>query len=104
MRKLLYSLLAAIIVCYACQDNNSSLGSSLVESSFYNIFTNSCTVDLSTILLDSIETREDTICQFGHYQDTLWGEVSATYCAEYSKTPSAPLADTITSSTHWCCA
>lgn len=85
MRKLLYSLLAAIIVCYACQDNNSSLGSSLVESSFYNIFTNSCTVDLSTILLDSIETREDTICQFGHYQDTLWGEVSATYCAEYSK-------------------
>ena len=85
MRKLLYSLLAVIIVCYACQDNNSSLGSSLVESSFYNIFTNSCTVDLSTILLDSIETREDTICQFGHYQDTLWGEVSATYCAEYSK-------------------
>ena len=72
MRKLLYSLLAGILACYACQDNNSSLGSSLVESSFQNVFYNSCTVDLSTIRRDSIETREDTICHFGHYADTIW--------------------------------
>lgn len=85
MRKLLYSLLAGILACQACQDNNSSLGSSLVESSFYNIFTNTCTVDLSTIRMDSIETREDTIGHFGHYADTLWGEVTATYYAEYTK-------------------
>nr|WP_325288754.1 DUF4270 family protein [uncultured Bacteroides sp.] len=85
MRKILYSLLAGLLACYACQDNNSSLGSSLVESSFYNVFTNSCTVDLSTILLDSIETREDTIGHFGHYADTLWGEVTATYYAEFTK-------------------
>ena len=85
MRKLLYSLLAGLLVCYACQDNNSSLGSSLVESSFYNVFTNSCAVDLSTILMDSIETREDSIGHFGHYADTLWGEVTAAYCAEFTK-------------------
>ena len=85
MRKILYSLLAGLLACYACQDNNSSLGSSLVESSFYNVFTNSCTVDLSTILLDSIETREDTIGHFGHYADTLWGEVTTTYYAEFTK-------------------
>ncbi len=85
MRKILYSLLAGLLACYACQDNNSSLGSSLVESSFYNVFINSCTVDLSTILLDSIETREDTIGHFGHYADTLWGEVTATYYAEFTK-------------------
>lgn len=85
MRKLLYSLLAGILACYACQDNNSSLGSSLVESSFQNVFYNSCTVDLSTIRRDSIETREDTICHFGHYADTLWGDVTATYYAEYTK-------------------
>lgn len=84
MRKLLYSLLMGILACYACQDSNSSLGSSLVESSFQNVFNSSCTIDLSTIRLDSIETREDSICHFGHYADTLWGEVTATYCAEYT--------------------
>ena len=84
MRKLLYILSASLLVCYACQDSDSSLGSSLVESSFYNLVTNSCTVDLSTILLDSIETREDSIGHFGHYADTLWGEVTATYCAEFT--------------------
>lgn len=90
MRKLLYSLLAGLLACYACQDNNASLGSSLVESSFYNIFTSSCAVDLSTIRLDSIETRDDTIGHFGHYQDTLWGEVTATYYAEYSTNTLSP--------------
>lgn len=84
MKKLLYALLAGILACHACQDENSRLGSSLVESSFRNVFTNSCSVDLSTILLDSIETREDTVCHFGHYQDTTWGDVAATYYAEYS--------------------
>ena len=84
MKKLLYALLAGVLACHACVDDNSRLGSSLVESSFHNVFTSSCSVDLSTILMDSIETREDTVCHFGHYQDTAWGEVSATYYAEYS--------------------
>lgn len=84
MKKLLYSLIIMIAAICACQDENSELGKSLVDSSFYNIYVDTCTVDISTILMDSIETRGDSICQLGHYKDPSWGEASATYYAEYS--------------------
>ena len=90
MKKLLYSLIIIIVVLCACQDENSGLGKSLMESSFYNIYVDTCTVDISTILLDSIQTRGDSICQLGHYKDASWGEVSATYYAEYSANSFVP--------------
>mgnify|MGYP004428790979 CR=1 FL=1 len=65
MKKLLYSLIIIIAAICACQDENSELGKSLVDSSFYNIYVDTCTVDISTILMDSIETRGDSICQLG---------------------------------------
>ena len=77
MKKLLYSLIIMIAAICACQDENSELGKSLVDSSFYNIYVDTCTVDISTILMDSIETRGDSICQLGHYKDPSWGEASA---------------------------
>lgn len=57
MKKLLYSLIIMIAAICACQDENSELGQSLVSSSFYNVYVDTCTVDISTILMDSIETR-----------------------------------------------
>ena len=38
MKKLLYSLIIIIAAICACQDENSELGKSLVDSSFYNIY------------------------------------------------------------------
>ena len=90
MKKLLYSLMITIAVLCACQDDHSQLGRSLVESSFYNIYVDTCTVDISTILLDSIKTRGDSICQLGYYKDDSWGEVAAAYYAEYSKNSFSP--------------
>lgn len=90
MKKLLYSLIIMIAAICACQDENSELGKSLVDSSFYNIYVDTCTVDISTILMDSIETRGDSICQLGHYKDPSWGEASATYYAEYSTNSFTP--------------
>lgn len=90
MRKLLYSLVTITTILCACQDENSQLGKSLVESSFYNVYADTCSVDISTILLDSIQTRGDSICQLGHYKDNSWGEVSATYYAEYSTASFSP--------------
>ena len=90
MKKLLYSLMIMIAALCACQDENSGLGKSLVESSFYNIYVDTCTVDISTVLLDSIETRGDSICQLGRYKDASWGEVSALYYAEYSANSFTP--------------
>lgn len=93
MRKFLYVFLVCFVGLYACVDDNLSLGKSLVDSSFYNVYADTCTVDISTVLLDSIETRGDSVCQFGHYKDTLWGEVFATYYAEYTKASFTPNAD-----------
>ncbi|WP_294608453.1 DUF4270 family protein [uncultured Bacteroides sp.] len=90
MKKLLYSLIAMLTAVCACQDENSKLGQSLVDSSFYNVYADTCTVDISTILMDSIETRGDTICQLGRYRDDSWGEVSAAYYAEYSTNSFTP--------------
>lgn len=90
MKKLLYNLLMLLTTLCACQDENSGLGKSLIESSFYNVYVDTCTVDISTILLDSIETRGDSICQLGHYKNSSWGEVFSTYYAEYSANSFTP--------------
>ncbi len=108
MKKLLYGVFIIPLIIYgvlcACQDENSSLGSSLVESSFYNVYVDTCTVDISTVLTDSILTRGDTICQLGHYKDTAFGEVYSSYYAEYSTvsfTPNSNYAYTFDSLVLW---
>ncbi len=93
MKKLLYSLFLISGILCGCQDENSALGKSLVESSFYNVYVDTCTVDISTVLLDSINTRGDSILQLGHYKSGAWGEVSSTYYAEYSVTSFTPNAN-----------
>lgn len=67
----------------SCVDESSSLGGKWIESSFRNVQTDSCTVLLSTILSDSLATSGDTICQIGHRTDGLWGEMTASFYAEY---------------------
>lgn len=87
-RLLLLCLLAAGLG--ACVDENSDLGRTLVDSSFYNVYVDTCTVDISTVLEDSIVTRGDSICQIGHYQDDTWGSVTAAYYAEFSTASFTP--------------
>lgn len=91
MKKLLYSLFTVFAVLYACQDEDSELGHSLVSSSFNNVYTDTCTVDISTVLRDSIETASDSICQIGHYEDGTWGKVTSSYYAEYSTVNFTPV-------------
>lgn len=94
MKHLLYGgLLLAALCLWACRDGNLGLGKSLVESSFYNVYVDTCTVDISTVKLDSIETGGDSVCQLGHYSDDVWGEVYSSYYAEYSVTNFTPSAD-----------
>ena len=94
MRRLIFCLSFVGILCFmACRDDNSLLGQSLVESSFRNVLVDTCTVDISTIYMDSMVTRGDTICQIGHYKDCIWGEVYATYYAEFSTVSFTPTED-----------
>ena len=94
MRRVIFCLSFVGILCFmACRDDNSLLGQSLVESSFRNVLVDTCTVDISTIYMDSMVTRGDTICQIGHYKDSIWGEVYATYYAEFSTVSFTPTED-----------
>ncbi len=87
---ILYSVLISCCLYTGCRDDNSQLGASLVESTFSNYFTDTCMVDISTVLLDSMVTRGDSICQIGYYQDDNWGKVRASYYAEFSTTDFTP--------------
>ena len=68
---------------FSCLDEASVVGGKWVQSSFRNVQTDSCTVSLSTILSDSLATSGDTVCQIGHRKDALWGEMTASFYAEY---------------------
>ena len=68
---------------FACQNDASLVGGKWVESSFRNVQTDTCTVLLSTVLSDSLATSGDTVCQIGHRKDALWGEITASFYAEY---------------------
>ncbi len=88
MKRLLIVLMAACL--FACQDDYSTLGDSLVVSSFRNVYTDTCTVKMSTIFVDSMETRGQSVCQIGYIDDPVWGEVLSAYIAEFSKASFTP--------------
>lgn len=79
-----WGLWACLCLLGACRDGSPALGEGLVETPFYNVYADTCTVDISTVLSDSLLTRGDSVCQVGHYKDSSWGEVSAVYYAEYT--------------------
>ena len=91
----LYGLLLVGALCafFACEDEDSELGESLVTTSFYNVYVDTCYVDIATVLLDSIETIGDTIAQIGHYQDDSWGEVTSIYYTEFNRPTLSPNSD-----------
>lgn len=90
MRKLIAVVTGVLVAFCSCQDENSSLGQSLVESSFRNVYTDTCTVDISTILMDSIATLGDSVCQVGYYNDSVFGKVKASYFAEFNANSFSP--------------
>ncbi|MCC8187018.1 MAG: DUF4270 domain-containing protein [Bacteroides sp.] len=85
MKRLLHTFSFSILICifYSCWDDNNVAGKKWVESSFTNIYTDTCTVELSTILLDSIPTSGDTLAQIGHYKDDLRGNLFSSFYTEY---------------------
>lgn len=90
MRKLVVGLVYILVTFCSCQDENSSLGENLVKSSFKNVFTDTCTVDISSIMVDSLETLGDSVCQIGFYNDSVWGKVKASYLAEFTLASFSP--------------
>ena len=78
-------LIASISISFcACRDESSTIGGKWLESSFLNVQADTFTVSLSTIVSDSLATSGDTVCQIGRHKDYLYGEIKASFYAEYT--------------------
>lgn len=80
---ILISLVA--LLCTSCRDENSALGANWIESDLRNVQTDTCTVKLSTYLLDSIDTSNQNIAQLGYYKDNMFGGISASSYIGYTR-------------------
>ena len=91
MKKILFLIsLVVLLICSSCHDETSALGSNWVESDLRNVLTDTCTVKMSTVLLDSINTSNKEVAQLGYYKDDVWGAISASTYVEYSPATFTP--------------
>ncbi len=74
---LIICTLIAILIIPSCYDENNTYGTALVSSSFRNVITDSCSVDVTSILIDSLETSGLGHVLIGQYKHDLWGNVMA---------------------------
>ena len=76
-------LIFLLFTFFSCMNDASIVGGKWVSSSFRNVQTDTCTALLCTVLSDSLATSGDTVCQIGYRNDALWGEITASFYAEY---------------------
>lgn len=88
MKKLVVNILLLFVLLASCLDESSRAGGKWVESSLRNVITDTCTVEISTILADSVTTSGDTICQIGYYADDYRGKIRGAFFTEYNVLPS----------------
>jgi hypothetical protein len=69
----------------SCYDENNDYGTDLVESSFRNIMVDTCTVNVTSIMMDSLETSEQSVALVGKYTHPLWGSVTSTAYIPFSR-------------------
>jgi hypothetical protein len=82
--KLAFLSLALIAVFTACRDESSTLGSNWVSSELKSVITDTCTVKLTTIMADSVNTSNLSSVQVGHYKDKNYGDITAKAFIEYA--------------------
>jgi len=82
--KLAFLSLALIAVITACRDESSTLGSNWVSSELKSVITDTCTVKLTTIMADSVNTSNLSSVQVGHYKDKNYGDITAKAFIEYA--------------------
>ena len=75
MKKLFLFLLLVGFV--ACSDKNSDFGSQWVSVSTRNVIIDTCTVDISTGMLDSIQTSNGNSLFVGNFEDEYFGKTTA---------------------------
>ena len=79
-----FGLLLLCSALFSCYDENNSYGDNLVDSVFRNVLVDSCTVTVSSTIIDSLETTGQGLALVGQYTHSLWGTVSASAYLPYS--------------------
>lgn len=69
---------------FSCYDENNSFGDNLVKTAFRNISVDSCTVTLSSSLIDSLETDGQGLALIGRYTHAYWGTVTSSAYLPYN--------------------
>ena len=69
----------------ACYDTYNTYGSDLVEPSFRSVLVDSCTVTMTSVLIDSVETSGKEIALAGRYEHPLWGSIAARSFIAYER-------------------
>lgn len=91
MKKILFLIsFVSLLFCISCRNETSTLGEEWVESDLKNVMTDTCTVRLSTVFLDSINTSNKNVAQLGYYSDNTWGKIAASTYVEYSPATFTP--------------
>ena len=86
MNKILipFWLLLLCSALFSCYDEENSYGDDLVDSAFRNISVDSCTVTVTSAIIDSLETNGQGLALVGQYTHSLWGTVSSCAYLPYS--------------------
>lgn len=77
-------LLIPSMLFVSCRDESSTLGAKWLESKFRNVLTDTCTVKLSTMMIDSINTSGEGVALIGYHEDEYFGKITASSYIEYS--------------------
>lgn len=83
-----YSYLRFIFLLFlvgACQDETNTFGKNLVDSVFRNLVTDTCTVTLTAIQIDSLDTSGKGVILVGKYRHPLWGTTRASSYLSFTR-------------------
>ena len=69
----------------SCYDESNKYGNGLVSSAFRNISTDTSTVTVAAMLIDSLETSGKELVLLGEYTHPVWGKMSASGYVSYNR-------------------
>jgi len=69
----------------SCYDTNNTYGNGLVDSAFRNVVTDTSTVLITSVLIDSLETSGKSLVLAGQYTHPLWGTITSSSYVSYTR-------------------
>ncbi|KKB58793.1 DUF4270 family protein [Parabacteroides gordonii] len=87
MNKILFLFWICLSGCLlsSCYDESNKYGNGLVDSVFRNISTDTSTVVITSVLIDSLETSGTGVALIGEYTHSLWGTMKSTGYIPYTR-------------------